>query len=236
MALSDWSSTPASNATVLGVNIGEGCPPSNVNDAIRKAMADVASGINVGLLGTFLSSTTLGQAQIALGVSPGTTSLNNLGALFNAPDKIPYMTGSDGWSTFDLSRLLPIGSVVNYAAASVPSGFLECNGAAVSRATYVNLFNVVGVTFGAGDGSSTFNLPDLRGEFVRGYDNGRGIDSGRSFGSAQSDSVAGTTLGTLGGSHPTGADAGDGGTDWTVNAGGTETRPRNIALTYIIKY
>ena len=64
--------------------------------------------------------------------------------------------------------------------------YLECNGAAVSRSTYAVLFAVIGTAYGTGNGSSTFNLPDLRGEFVRGFDNGRGVDNGRSIASSQS--------------------------------------------------
>ena len=73
------------------------------------------------------------------------------------------------------------------ATTTAPSGYLKCNGAAVSRTTYADLFAIIGTTHGAGDGSSTFNVPDLRGEFVRGWDDSRGVDSGRSFGSSQSD-------------------------------------------------
>ena len=62
-----------------------------------------------------------------------------------------------------------------------PSGYLKCNGAAVSRTTYADLFAEIGTAFGAGDGSSTFNVPDFRGEFVRGWDDSRGVDSGRNF-------------------------------------------------------
>lgn len=75
---------------------------------------------------------------------------------------------------------------VDYFAASVPpAGWLECNGAAISRTTYAALFLAIGTTFGAGDGSTTFNIPDCRGEFIRGWDNGRGVDSARGMGSGQ---------------------------------------------------
>ena len=80
----------------------------------------------------------------------------------------------------------PTGSVIAFAGASAPTGWLMCNGDAVSRTTYAALFSTLGSTYGAGDGSTTFNLPDLRGEFVRGLDGGRGVDSGRTLGSAQS--------------------------------------------------
>ena len=76
------------------------------------------------------------------------------------------------------------------ATTTAPSGYLECDGTAVSRTTYSDLFDTIGTTWGEGDGSSTFNVPDLRGEFVRGWDNGKGTDSGRSFASSQSDQNA----------------------------------------------
>ena len=84
------------------------------------------------------------------------------------------------------SGSVPAGSVSAFAGLAVPTGWLECNGAAISRSTYATLFAAISTHYGVGDGSSTFNLPDLRGEFVRGFDNSRGVDSGRTFGTAQS--------------------------------------------------
>lgn len=81
------------------------------------------------------------------------------------------------------------GEICFFARNTAPTGFLKANGAAVSRTTYAALFAAIGTTFGAGDGSTTFNLPDLRGEFLRGFDDGRGIDSGRVFGSRQAGSL-----------------------------------------------
>jgi len=85
-----------------------------------------------------------------------------------------------------------IGSVWWFALPNAPAGFLKANGAAVSRTTYARLFARIGTTFGAGDGSTTFNLPDLRGMFVRGLDEGRGIDAqgGRALGSVQAHTLA----------------------------------------------
>ena len=95
--------------------------------------------------------------------------------------------GSGNLSFAALPQAVPTGSVHMMATTTVPSGYLKCNGAAVSRTTFADLFAIVGTAHGAGDGSSTFELPDLRGEFVRGWDDSRGVDSGRNFGSAQSD-------------------------------------------------
>ena len=84
-----------------------------------------------------------------------------------------------------VSGALPAGFTCHFAGASAPTGWLACNGAAVSRVAYANLFAAIGATYGAGDGSTTFNLPDLRGEFLRGHDAGRGVDAGRVLGSSQ---------------------------------------------------
>ena len=145
----------------------------------------------------------------------------------------------------------PAGSVMSFAgngAGSIPDGWLLCNGAAVSRTTYSALFAVIGTTFGAGDGSTTFGLPDLRGEFVRGFDGGRGVDAGRAFGSAQGQDIQSHSHSFAQGANFTFVPASgtatrgylDGGgqgpsTKQTGTAGGTETRPRNVALNYIIK-
>lgn len=74
---------------------------------------------------------------------------------------------------------LPVGTILDYAGSTAPSGFLLCDGAAVSRSTYSGLFNLIGTTFGAGDGSTTFNVPDLRGRVGVGLDNLGGSDAGR---------------------------------------------------------
>jgi microcystin-dependent protein len=76
-----------------------------------------------------------------------------------------------------------VGDVKMRAFSTVPSGWLECNGAAVSRAApYDKLFLVIGTIYGVGDGTTTFNLPDYRGEFLRGWDHGRGVDPLRTLG------------------------------------------------------
>jgi len=78
-----------------------------------------------------------------------------------------------------------VGQVAAFALASPPTGWLKANGAAISRTAYAELFAAVGTRFGAGDGTTTFNLPDARGEFIRGWDDGRGVDVSRSLGSVQ---------------------------------------------------
>jgi microcystin-dependent protein len=62
----------------------------------------------------------------------------------------------------------PIGSIITFAGSGIPFGYLDCDGSAISRITYINLFNTIGIIWGVGDGSTTFNLPDLQGAFLRG--------------------------------------------------------------------
>ena len=152
---------------------------------------------------------------------------------------------------------VPSGAVMFFAMDTAPDGFLKANGAAVSRTTFSALFNAIGTTFGSGDGSTTFNLPDMRGEFPRGWDDGRGVDSGRSFSSAQDNAIQNIT-GTFGwkGNERTTSDVFfDAGNSPFPNSSGTsgsgaligfdasrvvstagETRPRNIALLACIKF
>lgn len=144
-------------------------------------------------------------------------------------------------STGDLTGQAQVGDVKYTARSTAPTGWLKANGAAVSRTTYAALFAAIGTTFGAGDGSTTFNLPDLRGEFIRGWDDGRGADPGRAFGSAQADELK--SHAHTGGGFNTGASANLGpnlgnymNPSNTGATGGTETRPRNVALLAVIKY
>jgi microcystin-dependent protein len=84
-----------------------------------------------------------------------------------------------------------LGEIRYVCQANAPAGWLKANGVAISRTTYSALFGVVGTMFGPGNGSTTFNLPDLRGEFIRGLDDGRGVDAGRGLGSKQKGSLLG---------------------------------------------
>lgn len=144
------------------------------------------------------------------------------------------------------------GEVAFFATAAAPAGWLICNGQTVSRATFAKLFAAIGEMWGAGDGVSTFKVPDLRGEFLRGADLGRGVDAGRVLGSGQGDAFKshnhGLSVNGIYGSD--GMYAGAGGVGKTnasilgymgddvvsaypiyvVMNGLGETRPRNVAM------
>lgn len=79
-----------------------------------------------------------------------------------------YTDGSIKLKTVNMLGVVPTGAVMPFAGDSVPDGFLLCNGQAVSRKTYQELFEIIGIKYGAGDGSTTFNVPNLTERFVQG--------------------------------------------------------------------
>ena len=118
----------------------------------------------------------------------------DLGNLPNAKSDDPGTDSSDILATTKALNALrklvdstQVGLIGSFAMITPPDGWLRANGAAVSRTVYAALFAKIGTTYGAGDGVSTFNLPDPRGKFVRVLDDGRGLDAGRVLGSSQAD-------------------------------------------------
>ena len=89
------------------------------------------------------------------------------------------------YSKAETDRMAPAGNIAHTARSTAPTGWMKANGAAVSRTAYASLFAAIGTAYGAGDGFNTFNLPDLRGEFIRSWDDGRGVDGNRAFGTVQ---------------------------------------------------
>jgi len=140
----------------------------------------------------------------------------------------------------------PPGTVISVASSIAPAGYLKANGAAISRTAYATLFSGIGTIHGAGDGSTTFNVPDLRGQFIRGWADNGSTDSGRTFGSSQTDDFKSHThtLNQIRASYSPGAGYyGNAGgstgaltSDAAPTTGGTETRPVNVALLHCIKY
>lgn len=173
----------------------------------------------------------------------GTTVVNDSRALQN-------ITSVDSTSATAISTAvgssMPAGAVIYVAMNSAPSGYLNADGTAVSRTTYADLFSAIGTTYGSGDGSSTFNVPDLRAEFIRGFDAGRDVDSGRVFGSSQDDAYedhthsfatfqATTNTINSGVGTGTGVQRETRSSSGGSVGSGTETRPRNVAMLACIK-
>ncbi len=98
-----------------------------------------------------------------------------------------------------VSVLMPTASIMPYAGSSAPTGYLLCDGAAISRSTYSTLFGLLATTYGSGDGSSTFNIPDLRGRVIAGQDDMGGSSANRL--TNQTGGVNGDVLGDTGGAE-----------------------------------
>ena len=90
-----------------------------------------------------------------------------------------------------VSVLMPTGTILPYAGTAAPTGYLLCDGSAISRATNSDLFTLIGTTYGVGDGSTTFNIPDLRGRVIAGQDD-MGGTSANTLTDAQADQLGGT--------------------------------------------
>ena len=199
----------------------------------------------------------------------GTAATRNVGTGAN---QVVQLDGAGKLPAVDASQLsnlpagVPAGGVAHFAMSTAPTGWLKCNGALVSRTTYAALFAAIGTTFSAGDGVTTFGLPELRGEFIRCLSDGRAVDTGRGLGSAQGEAYLNhshAASADTGGEHTHTVPVGRGGvgsvgevsadtgvtaftgsagahshtiTVATSTTGGTETRPRNVALLACIKY
>lgn len=197
-------------------------------------------------------------SQKATAASP---LLAAIAALVTSADKMPYFTGKDKVAMTDLTAFartllsrpdadsvlsdlglgdgsaLPPGVPVPWPSATPPTGWLKCNGAAFTVAQYPKLAQAY----------PSLKLPDLRGEFIRGWDAGRGVDSGRNLLSLQGDAIKkhNHSFGTYKSVNAniltpvtSGAElsnSGVGGTLYTGETGSSETRPRNIAFNYIVR-
>jgi microcystin-dependent protein len=155
--------------------------------------------------------------------------------LSDLPDKPAALANLGTLSTSDIMmNSVPIGTIIPFWGNTAPVGYLPCNGQTVNSGTFPDL-----VTFLGGGSSQT--LPDLRGEFLRGWDNGRGVDIGRAIKTAQADDLKAHTHTANGNVSSIGFLAAGPGRDFaqgsvtTSSTGGVETRPRNIAVLYCMK-
>lgn len=231
----------STGATVTGL------PASAANgQAVRHeqlaALSTTISGISTTFMpkagGTFSGAVSMGSQVLNGLVSPTTTD----GA------------ASKGYVDTTLASFggLPVGSTIPFAAAAAPTGWLICNGSTVSRTTYASLFSVIGVSWGVGDGSTTFGLPDLQGRVAVGSGAGTGLTARTLAGSggeethlltiAEMPSHTHTTsygVNIFGGGSLGGASIGQAALQ-TSNSAGLDTAHNTMqpykVLTYIIKY
>lgn len=133
----------------------------------------------------------LSNVLVRDGRAPMTGTLNMNGqAITNVA------VGNTPGSVATLAQAMPIGAVIDFAGAALPAGWALCHGQEVSRVTYADLYTLIGNTYGAGNGTTTFNLPDARGRVVAGKDNG-----GAARLTAVGSGVDSQTLGAAGGAQ-----------------------------------
>lgn len=247
------SQQSAINALTGAQTPGKYLRSDGTNSSLAAIHAADVPTLNQNTTGTAANIT--GTAAIGNGGTGQTTANAALNAL------LPSQTGKSGdylttdgtstsWAAISTSSA-PSGAMMAYGGSSAPSGWLFCDGSAVSRTTYSALFTAIGTGFGSGDGSTTFNLPNTSGVFLRGAGSQTisGISHSGTLGATQGDQIQGhvhqfTTQGGSG-SYSGGSVGSDGG---TANTGGplsdgtngtprtgSETRPANIGVNWMIK-
>ena len=180
MAVKDYQLEAGLNVSISGINIAEGCPPSGINDAIRQLMADVRAESDARQQAEAQNAQAATQASQSV-TSLGTALRSELSTAVAGAKSEATSANSTLESTLrslvssekstlqsQISNAVPAGTVIAFAANKAPTGFLLCNGAKVSRTTYAALFSAIGTTYGTGDGSSTFTLPNLTDKFIQG--------------------------------------------------------------------
>ena len=282
------ASTSASPNTLVACNINSKIPASITGDAQTVGGFPAYSSATSGALIATNSASKLpcsitGDSASCGGFTASATTGPNRLVATNSSSKIPAsITGdADTCDGFHASQTptpntilvldnnglipagayssVPVGSILANGNSYVQTGYFECNGAAISRTTYSYLFSQIGTTWGSGNGSTTFNIPDLRGYFLRGWSHGSGVDpyagsrtGGDSVGSVQPQGVGPVIVSTGSWNPGTGGGqfallspynpGGGGGPEYSINnysysmGNCTETRPVNKAVMYVIKY
>jgi microcystin-dependent protein len=147
------------------------------------------------------------------------------------------------------------GSIIAWTTGIAPSGYLHCDGSAIDRTVYATLFGILSTTYGTGNGSTTFNIPDYRGQFLRGFANGQATDPDRLTRTNRGDGTTGDAVGTkqldafeshthlgsvysyyIGANGSYGSVSGVNQATATGASGGNETRPTNISVMWCIKF
>ena len=168
-----------------GTKISTGGSADAYTVASNQALTTLTDGFRVAFI---LGATNTGTSTInvdSLGAKPLRTvsgvALKAGELVAGSVYEASYDSGNDEWLIAGgrHAPFLPAGLVSSYGGSSAPTGWLLCYGQAISRTTYADLYSAIGTTYGAGDGSTTFNLPDIRGRVVAGKDNMGGSSAGR---------------------------------------------------------
>jgi len=250
---STWLKLSGKPTTIAGFGITDAFTKAETTSAIQQRIADLVASSPATL-------DTLKELADALGNDPNfaTTMTNALAAKANKATTLGGYGITDAYpkaATYSRAEVdellkyatsLPVGGMVPFPKGGVPAGFLEVDGSVQSVAVYPELAAYLGTTFNKGDeGAGNFRLPESRGDFFRGWDHGRGVDPGRSIGSWQADEFKkhrhaapnSDAAGGVSGSWLY-ADLGNAAMNYdnyTKDEGGSETRPRNLAVMWCIK-
>jgi microcystin-dependent protein len=260
VSVGDATARTLSAKLLAGNGLAEGIENPGGEEALRLAVALAASSgleFDAGLLRVKAGA---GLALSASGLTADAGESAGKLVRLDAEARLPAVSGAllTGLTAAQISGLqsgMPTGAVIAVASSTVPSGFLECDGAAVSRTSYAALFAAIGLAHGSGDNAATFNLPDYRGRFLRGWDHSASRDpdraartamntggaTGDNVGSVQEDAFKSHNhaVGSLsaGGSSTVQGNSTGGAPNWnSISAGGNETRPINANVMYCIKY
>ncbi len=204
-----------------------------------EAKLDVAGDVKIGNSSTTCNATAEGNQR------------------YNSTSKKMEFCNGTAWTEFGFSSgSVPAGTIYSFGGASAPTGWLLCNGSAVSRTTYADLFSAISTAWGYGNNSTTFTLPDLRGRFLRGRANGSGNDPDRASRTAiNTGGNTGDNVGSLQADelkshnhfitwqeaaadiwYPNAWDNAGASQHTSSSTGGNESRPKNAYVNFIIKY
>lgn len=246
--------------TQISANLTDAEPGAGLNKVPIAVVNAYAAPSAVDTLSILVINFPIGETAVFTGATTVAAGVSGAVPAPAAGSATRSLRADGSW--VETSDLLPPGMIAPFATLAVPAGWLVCDGTAVSRTTYAPLFAVVSTIHGYGDGVSTFNLPDYRGLFLRGLDTTGTVDTdvssrtsantggatGANVGSVQTDELKAHTHTTAipyddaGGSVSANrtkyeADVSAATTAWASSStGGTETRPKNAAILYCIKY
>lgn len=186
IATTAWVNTKINSAKVENNSYSEFKVKCQALDIVSTALDETATtatwadlrfygkkGTRMGYLG--MQTTTSGEYTSSFGINrvfSGSTEMQYFNLWNISVDKNKRFL-------VRIPHIVPVGTILAWSVANkIPAGFLYCNGTAISRTTYVDLFNTIGTTWGSGDNSTTFNIPDLRGRFLEGTTVGKYISAG----------------------------------------------------------
>ena len=258
--------TTSTAATITNGTITTGLIPTLTTGTTTGTAGIFTSGTiatlnsTTGTIGN-LSTTLAGDFTISQGTGTLGTSGVTAGAYGSSTIIPTFSVDAKGRittvSTASVSGTV-VGSIIAWTTGTAPSGYLHCDGSGINRTTYAELFGVISTSYGTGDGSTTFNIPDYRGGFLRGFANGQSTDPDRATRTNRGDGTTGDNVGTKqadefkGHNHSAtttaialaGGSGLPGGNGFSAPAatvtigtsGGNETRPINTYVMWCIKF